>query len=178
MFKLCYVKLFKASGLLAVTASRVGQEFIFVQSPQVVTPFFNAHWRMPQRLSQKTVFLPFIRQPSQLICSGRMGALFNSDHNLAVFSRKTWSLFFVAMYASHFSQSSPQTAINRFIPARLVILKVQRLPPLRIVFSIRTSNWLSGSSCDKIYKMLCLEHSHCSGLLLSPHFTLGHEHSE
>ncbi len=36
----------------------------------------------------------------------------------------------------------------------LVILKVQRSLPLRIVFSIRTSNWLSGSSCERINKML------------------------
>ena len=36
----------------------------------------------------------------------------------------------------------------------LVILKVQRPLPLRIVFSIRTSNWLSGSSCERINKML------------------------
>ena len=36
----------------------------------------------------------------------------------------------------------------------LVILKVQRSLPLRIVFSIRTSNWLSVSSCERINKML------------------------
>ena len=36
----------------------------------------------------------------------------------------------------------------------LVILKVQRSLPLRIVFSIRTSNGLSGSSCERINKML------------------------
>ena len=53
---------------------------------------------------------------------------------------------------------------------------VQRSLPLRIVFSIRTSKWLSGSSCDKIYRMLCREHSHCCGWFLSPHLTLGHVH--
>ena len=50
-----------------------------------------------------------------------------------------------------------------------IIRNVQRSLPLRIVFSIRTSNWLSGSSCDKIYRMLCREHSHCCGWFLSPH---------
>ena len=58
-----------------------------------------------------------------------------------------------------------------------IIRNVQRSLPLRIVFSIRTSNWLSGSSCDKIYRMLCREHSHCCGWFLSPHLTLGHVHS-
>ena len=148
------------------------------QSPQVSNPLAMAHFRISHNVLQNTVLAPSRRQPLQLMCSGRMGALFSSAHNLAVFSRSAWSLFFVAMKASHFSQSNPQTAISRFIPARLVILKVQRSPPLRIVFSIRTSNRLSGSSCYKIYKMLCLEHSHWSGLFLSPHFTLGHEHSE
>ena len=34
------------------------------------------------------IHISFIRQPSQLICSGRIGALFNSAHSFAVFSRK------------------------------------------------------------------------------------------
>ena len=90
------------------------------QSPHVVTPFFNAHWRMPQRLSQNTVLIPSTRQPSQLICSGRMGALFNSAQRFAVFSRNTWSSLIVARYASHFSQSSPQYAILSFIDVYLL----------------------------------------------------------
>ena len=59
----------------------------------------------------------------------------------------------------------------------LFILKVQRLLPLRIVLTIRTSNSLSGSSCDRIYKTLWREHSHCLGSLLSPDFTFSHVHS-
>ena len=38
-----FFKFFSASGLLAVTALRVEHVSISGQSPQVVTPFFNAH---------------------------------------------------------------------------------------------------------------------------------------
>ena len=101
-------KFSKADGLFSRIAPTVWQVSKSGQSPQVETPLFNAHFRIPHRLSQNTVFAPFIRQPSQLICSGRIGALFSAAHSFAVFSRKTWSSLAVALYASHFSQSSPQ----------------------------------------------------------------------
>ncbi len=104
-------RFFRASGLFDVITSTIWHFAKSGQLPHVVTPFFNAHWRILQRLSQYTVLIPSTRQPSQLICSGRMGALFNSAHNFAVFARNAWSLLIVARYASHFSQSSPQYAI-------------------------------------------------------------------
>ena len=85
------------------------------QSPQVDAPFFKAHWRMLQRFWQNTVFIPLARHPSQLICSGKMGALFSFAHSFAVFSRRAWSPWIVARYASHFSQSSPQYPIISFM---------------------------------------------------------------
>ena len=39
-------------------------------------------------ISQYTVLAPSTRQPSQLICSGRMGASFSLAHSSAVFSRR------------------------------------------------------------------------------------------
>ena len=78
----------------------VGQVSSSGQLPQVAAPRFKAHWRMPQRWSQNTVLTPSVRQPWQLICSGRMGALFNSAHSFAVLSRRAWSLWSVARYAS------------------------------------------------------------------------------
>ena len=108
-------KFSKADGLFSRIAPTVWQVSKSGQSPQVETPLFNAHFRIPHRLSQNTVFAPFIRQPSQLICSGRIGALFSAAHSFAVFSRKTWSSLAVALYASHFSQSSPQYQIISFI---------------------------------------------------------------
>lgn len=50
---------------------------------------------MAQRLSQNTVFTPSTRHPSQLMCSGRIGALFNSAHSFAVFSQSV-----IVMYRS------------------------------------------------------------------------------
>ena len=76
------------AGLFSRIAPIVGQVSNSEQSPQVETPLFNAHFRIPHKLSQNTVFSPLIRQPSQLICSGKIGALFSSAHSFAVFSRK------------------------------------------------------------------------------------------
>ena len=92
-------------------APTVGQFLHSAQSPQVATFLLRAHLRISHRLSQNTVLTPSARHPAQLMCSGRMGALFNSLHNFAVFSRRVWSSLVVAMYASHFSQSSPQQPI-------------------------------------------------------------------
>lgn len=108
-------KFFKADGLFSWIALTVGQFSKFEQLAQLVTPFFIAHWRIPQILSQNTVLSPSTRQPWQLMCSGRIGALFNSAHSFAVFFHNFWSSLIVAIYASHFSQSSPQYAIIFFI---------------------------------------------------------------
>ena len=78
-------KFFKADGLFSWIALTVGQFSKFEQLAQLVTPFFIAHWRIPQILSQNTVLSPSTRQPWQLMCSGRIGALFNSAHSFAVF---------------------------------------------------------------------------------------------
>ena len=40
--------------------------------------------------------LSYVPQPWQLICSGKMGALFSSAHNFAVFSRSAWSSWTIA----------------------------------------------------------------------------------
>ena len=108
-------RFFKAAGLLAMIGSIVKHVSISGHSQQVATPFFNAHFRISHICSQKTVLTPPARQPWQFMCSGRIGALFNLAHNFAVFSRRCWSSLIVAIYASHFSQSSPQYAIISFI---------------------------------------------------------------
>ena len=89
-------KFFKADGLFSKIAPTVEHLSKFEHSPQVATLFFNAHWRIPQILSQNTVLIPSTRQPWQLICSGRIGVLFNSVHSFAVFFRKSWSSLIVA----------------------------------------------------------------------------------
>ena len=104
----CFLRFSSASGRFDRIAPTVGQVSSSGQLPQVAAPRFKAHWRMPQRWSQNTVLTPSVRQPWQLICSGRMGALFNSAHSFAVLSRRAWSLWSVARYASHAAQFSPQ----------------------------------------------------------------------
>ena len=69
-------KFFKADGLFFNNVPTVEHLSKFEHSPQVVTPFFNAHLRIPHILSQNTVLIPSTRQPWQLMCSGRIGALF------------------------------------------------------------------------------------------------------
>ena len=81
-------KFSKAVGLFSRIARVIWQLSNSEQSPQVENPFFKAHFRISHIRSQNTVFTPLIRQPSQLICSGRIGALFSSAHSFAVFSRK------------------------------------------------------------------------------------------
>ena len=104
----CFLRFSSASGRFDRIAPTVGQVSSSGQLPQVAAPRFKAHWRMPQRWSQNTVLTPSVQQPWQLICSGRMGALFNSAHSFAVLSRRAWSLWSVARYASHEAQFSPQ----------------------------------------------------------------------
>ena len=84
----CFLRFSSASGRFDRIAPTVGQVSSSGQLPQVAAPRFKAHWRMPQRWSQNTVLTPSVRQPWQLICSGRMGALFNSAHSFAVLSRR------------------------------------------------------------------------------------------
>ena len=110
-----FCRLTRASLLLARTGANLSQTSICGQLPQLSRPLPMAHLRISHIVLQNTVFAPSIRHPSQLMCSGRIVALFSLLHNLAVFSRRAWSLFLVAMYASHFSQSSPQKAISLFI---------------------------------------------------------------
>src|SRR5699024_1994976 len=87
-----YFRFSNADGFCSVNACMVEQSEKSRQLPQLERPFCIAHLRISHKLSQNTVFVPSPRQPSQLICSGRIGALFSSDHNLAVFSRNAWSL--------------------------------------------------------------------------------------
>ena len=123
-------KFSKADGLFSKIAPTAGQVSNSEQSPQVETPFPKAHFRISHICSQNTVFAPFVRHPSQLICSGKIGALFNSAHSFAVFSRNAWSSLIVAIYASHFSQSSPQYPIISFIG---------HIPPKAFLMS--ATNW-------------------------------------
>lgn len=78
-------KFSNAAGLFEIIAPTVGQISNSGQPPQVETPFSKAHFRISHRCSQNTVFAPFARQPSQLICPGKIGALFNAAHSFAVF---------------------------------------------------------------------------------------------
>lgn len=55
----------KADGLFSSIAPTVGQVSSFGQSPQVANLFCRAHFRIPHRLSQNTVFAPFMRQTMQ-----------------------------------------------------------------------------------------------------------------
>ena len=72
--KLIYpLRFFRVSGLFEIIIPTVWHFSKSGQSPHVVTLFFSAHWRIAQRLSQYKVLIPSTRQPSQLICSGRMG---------------------------------------------------------------------------------------------------------
>lgn len=67
-------------GLIASQVSREGQ------LAHVLRLLLTAHLRISQSFSQKNVFCPSVRHPSQLICSGRMGALLSSAQSFAVFS--------------------------------------------------------------------------------------------
>ena len=75
------LKFFRASELFEIIVPTIWHFSISGQSPHMATPFFIAHWRIPQRRSQNTVLTPSTRQPWQLICSGIMGAWFNSAHS-------------------------------------------------------------------------------------------------
>lgn len=89
-------KLSKASGLFERTIPTIPHVSMSGHSPHAATPFFSAHWRIPQSWSQNTVLTPSTRQPWQLMCSGKMGAWFSAAHNFAVFSRRAWSSWIVA----------------------------------------------------------------------------------
>ena len=56
-------KFFKADGLFSRIAPTVGRLSKSKQPPQVATPFFSAHWRIPHILSQNTVLTPSTRHP-------------------------------------------------------------------------------------------------------------------
>ena len=60
-------------------------------------------------------FTPSVRHPIQLMCSGRMGALFASAHFFAVSALSSSSSFMVALRASQFPQSNPQHAIKSLV---------------------------------------------------------------
>ena len=107
-------RLSKADGLFLRKPLIIRHVLKSLQSMQVVIFFSLAHLRISHICSQNIVFVPFSRQPSQLMCSGRIGALFIFAHSAAVFSLKARSSVMVAIYASHFSQSSPQYPILLF----------------------------------------------------------------
>lgn len=123
-----HLRFSKAAGLFSKISATMGQLSKSEQSPQVATPFSNAQRRIPHILSQNTVFIPSARHPWQLICSGRMGALFNSAHSFAVCFRNSSLSLIVARYASHFSQSNPQYAIFFFIVMYLFNFRLYNLP--------------------------------------------------
>ena len=66
-----------------------GTDFYFRTVSASGNTFFSAHFRISHRFSQNTVFTPLTRHPSQLICSGKIGALFKSAHCFAVSSRRS-----------------------------------------------------------------------------------------
>ena len=104
-----------AAGFLFVTRPSVSQEAICAQAAQVSRPFFHTQLWMGQSRSQNGVFAPAMRQPVQCSISGVISTPLICDHSAAVFSRSASSFVTVAIRASHFSQSSPQQAINSFI---------------------------------------------------------------
>lgn len=54
-------KFFIASGLFERTIPTIWHFSKFGQSPHIIMFFFSPHWRIPQRLSQNTVFIPINR---------------------------------------------------------------------------------------------------------------------
>ena len=106
-------------GALYMNAGAYGGEMSQVvvsgQPPHVARPRLRAHFRTGQRESLYGVFAPGRRQPEQWIISGVIPAWFSSDQSFATFRRSSPSSFTVAIRASHFSQSSPQYAMNSFM---------------------------------------------------------------
>lgn len=113
-----------ASALPETIIPTVLQPFNFEQSPQVSHFLPSAHCLIGQRLLQKSVLTPSVRQTSQFIISGVISAPFISDQSSATFFRRAPSSLSVAILASHFSQSSPQYAISFFrnIDPRIIVI--------------------------------------------------------
>ena len=86
----CWIilRLSKADGLFSRKPLIIRQVLKSAQSMQVGISFSFAHLRISQRCSQNVALVPFSRQPSQLMCSGRIGVLFRFAHSAAVFSLK------------------------------------------------------------------------------------------
>ena len=140
-----------ASGLLAIKALIVWQSFRSVQSPHVVTPLFKAHWRILQRLSQYTVFTPSTRQPSQLICSGRIGAWFNSAHSSAVFFLQ--SLVIMNCGKISITLFAVQTAIRNHILHRYVPPDCSIYSPFLYIIPFWYPSVILFLVCARMYKI-------------------------
>ena len=108
-------RFFKTNGLFTAICPSVGHASICAQSAQVSSPFSRTQLCTGQSLSQKGVFAPSMRQPVQLIVSGRIVTPLSFVHRAAVFSRRVLSFAIVAILASHFLQSSPQQPISWFL---------------------------------------------------------------
>ena len=93
----------------------VGHPSIFLQSAQVSNPFSRTQLCTGQSLSQNGVLAPSMRQPVQLIISGKIVTPLSCVHRAAVFSRRALSFVIVAILASQVSQSSPQQPISWFV---------------------------------------------------------------
>jgi len=92
------------------------QASISEQSAHVEKPFDITHFLMSQVWRQWANFTPSTRQPVQLIDAATIPGDWNMAlHSRATFSRKTSSLFTVAILASHTSQLIPQQEISKFI---------------------------------------------------------------
>ena len=92
----------KTNGLFTAICPSVGHASICAQSAQVSSPFSRTQLCTGQSLSQKGVFAPSMRQPVQLIVSGRIVTPLSFVHRAAVFSRRVLSFAIVAILASHF----------------------------------------------------------------------------
>ena len=127
-------------------APTVGQFLHSAQSPQVATFLLRAHLRISHRCSQNTVFAPLARQPSQLMCSGRMGALFNSAHSFAVISR-----------VSH--GENPMKADRKHVHYRLLDMGLSKQQTVAVLYLVSaclglTAVLLSTTDCGRLIPLL------------------------
>ena len=117
------------------------------QSPQVETPLRKVHLRISHICSQNTVFTPSARQPTQLICSGRIGALFNSAHNFAVFY--VCIAFFAVQPAvtNHISHRLFSSQSVSYIRSKLCLLILYLKPPFSLSPYISRISQYAQKSC-------------------------------